>query len=193
VIASITRGRASRRISDDQHVAATSGDLLGAKFHTGGFRYKQVGLTCVGGSSSGCARVQLTSGGASTSSAADGVVVRWRMQAPAAGVYHIVILEPTGGGSYKYARVSDAVTIGTDEALRTFPARLSIEAGGYVGFVPPPAASPTTSEPNPVGATFTTIDDSAVGSSTTSCPASPARSSTARTSSPTPTTTTIAT
>jgi hypothetical protein len=126
-------------------------------------RYKQVGFVC----SYACARVQLTSGGVPTSPTADGVVVRWRVQAPKPGDYHIVILAPAGGGNYTYTRVSDTVTIGTDEALWTFPTRLSIKAGGYVALVPPAFAIETSFETTPVGATLTTVGDSPVGSSTT--------------------------
>jgi hypothetical protein len=155
-------------LGDGTHTnTACSGALFGSNLQG---RYKTTGLTCIGGGSSACARVQLTSGGASTSPAADGVVVRWRMQAPQAGTYRVVILEPTGGGNFTYARKSDAVTIGADEALSTFPARLPIKAGGYVGFVPPPAASATTSEPIPAGSTFSTVGDAPLGSPTTIVP-----------------------
>jgi len=148
-------------LSDAAHAtSACSGTLTGSDLQG---PYKQVGFAC----GYACARVQLTSGGVSTSPAADGVVVRWRLQAPKDGSYHLAILEPAGDGSYTFARVSDAVTIGADEALWTFPARLPIKAGGYVAFVPPPFASQTTFLTTPAGATYTNVNDAPVGSSTT--------------------------
>ncbi len=138
---------------------ACSGTLSGSDLQG---PYRQVGFSC----GYACARVQLTSGGVSTSPVADGVVVRWRLQAPKAGVYHLAILEPAAGGGSTFARVSDTVTIGADEGLWTFPARLPIGAGGYVALVPPPFAIQTTFQATPAGATYTTVNDAAVGAST---------------------------
>ncbi|MDX6688788.1 MAG: hypothetical protein QOG15_245 [Solirubrobacteraceae bacterium] len=148
-------------LGDAAHAAtACSGTLFAGNLQGA---YKQVGFVC----GFACARIQLTSGGASTSPAADGVVVRWRMQAPKPGDYHVLILEPAGGGNYTYARVSDTVTIGADEALSTFPTRLSIKAGGYVALVPPAFAIETSFQTTPAGSTLTTVGDGPVGSSTT--------------------------
>ena len=148
-------------LGDPAHATtACSGTLAGSDLQG---PYKRVGFTC----GYACARVQLTSGGVSTSPAADGVVVRWRMQAPKAGVYHLAILEPAPGGGYTFARVSETVTIGDDEALWTVPTRLPIKAGGYVAFVPPPFAIQTTFQTTPAGATYTNVNDAPVGSSTT--------------------------
>jgi len=148
-------------LGDTAHATgACSGALFGSNLQGA---YKQVGFSC----GYACARVQLTSSGVSTSPAVDGVVVRWRLQAPTAGTYHIVILEPAAGGGFTFARVSDTVTIPADEALWTFPARLSIKAGGYVAFVPPPFAIEASFMTTPAGATYTNVaGDAAVGSST---------------------------
>lgn len=151
-------------LGDAAHATtACSGALPGSDLQGA---YKRLGFSC----GYNCARVQLTSGGVSTSPAPDGVVVRWRLQAPVAGDYHVTILEPAPSGGFAFARVSDTVTIPADEALWTFPARLPIRAGGYVAFVPPPFAIRTTFQTMPAGATYANVNDAPVGSSTTISP-----------------------
>lgn len=148
-------------LGDAAHATtACSGALFGSNLQG---PYKRVGFSC----GYACARVQLTSGGSSTSPAADGVVVRWRLQAPTAGEYHIAILEPASGGGYTFARTSATVTIPADEALWTFPTRLPIKAGGYVAFVPPPFAIQATFLTTPAGATYANANDAPVGSPAT--------------------------
>src|SRR4051812_27043044 len=148
-------------LGDAAHsTTACTGSLFGGSLQG---EYRRVGFDCT----FACARVQLTSGGASTSPASDGVVVRWRLQAPNAGVYHIAILEPTGGGAYKFARKSDTVTITADEALWRFPTRLPIPAGGYVALVPPTFTVQTSLVTSPAGSTYTTVNDTPTGASTT--------------------------
>jgi len=116
-----------------------------------------------------CPRVQTqTSGGASTAAASDGVVVRWRMQAPAPGSYLIRILAPAAGGKFTISRSSDPVTVGADEALWTVPSRLSIPAGGYVALVPPSTAGQRWAAPAPSGAAWTSFSDATSGTVTLS-------------------------
>ncbi len=151
-------------LGDPVHATtACSGALFGSNLQG---PYQLSGFSC----GYACARVQLTTGGVSTSPAADGVVVRWRMQAPAGGAYHILILEPATGGGYTYARTSATITVGADEALLTFPTRLPIKAGGYVALVPPPMATQTRFATTPAGMTYSNVNDGPVGSSSTTGP-----------------------
>ncbi len=137
---------------------ACSGTLFGSDLQ--GY-YVRSGFSCT----YACARVQrTTAGGTPTATTADGVVVRWRLQAPPAGSYRVRVIAPTAGGGFVFAGSSVPVMIDTDEALRTFPTRLQIPAGGFVALVPPtftnqiaPAQTP------PTGATFDQINDGAAG------------------------------
>lgn len=118
-----------------------------------------------------CPRVQTrTAGGASTAAAVDGVVVRWRIQAPAAGNYLVRILSPAAGGKYAVTASSAPVTIGSDEALWTIPGRLPIPAGGYVALVPPSTAQQRWAVSPPSGATWTSFSDVSSGTVTLSTP-----------------------
>jgi hypothetical protein len=114
---------------------ACSGTLFGSRLQgppTGG-----------GNCGYNCLRVQKTVRGASTAAAVDGVVVRWRLQAATAGSYRVRVVAPAGGATYTVLRSSAAETVTADpsplkQAISTFPTRLPIPAGGYVGLVPPP-------------------------------------------------------
>jgi hypothetical protein len=110
-----------------------------------------------------CPRVQTTTaGGVSTSPSADGVVVRWRLQAPSPGTYLVRVISPADGG-YTVTASSDPVTIGADEALWTFSTRLPIPAGGYVAMLPPSTASQRWLQSAPAGATWTSFNDAPSG------------------------------
>lgn len=112
-----------------------------------------------------CARVQTaTAGGVSTASATDGVVVRWRLQAPRPGTYLVRVISPAAGGGYTVTASSDPVTIGSDEALWTFSTRLPIPAGGYVAMLPPATASQQWLASPPAGAKWASFNDAPSGS-----------------------------
>src|SRR4051794_35921890 len=123
------------------------------------------GYVC-GSGTYACSRVQTAVGGVSTAAPVDGVVVRWRLQAPRAGTYRARVLEPDGSGSYVVARSSDPVTIGSDTALWTFTTQLPIKAGGYVAMAAPQTAPQTTQVTPPAGSAFKTIGDLADGETT---------------------------
>ena len=111
-----------------------------------------------------CPRVQTTTaGGVSTAAPADGVVVRWRLQAPFPGAYLVRVISPAAGGGYTVTASSDPVTIGSDEALWTFSTRLPIPAGGYVAMLPPPFASQRWLQSTPAGAKWTSFADATSG------------------------------
>ncbi len=135
---------------------ACSGALFGSDLQG---PYQRVGYTC-SGIGYACVRVQLTTAaGTSTAARTDGVVVRWRLQGPGAGDYRIRILDPATGGGYTFARSSDPVTVGADEALQTFAARLPIAAGGYVALTPPFSVPEATLITPPAGSRFTTLSE----------------------------------
>jgi hypothetical protein len=111
-----------------------------------------------------CPRVQTTTaGGASTAAPFDGVVVRWRLQAPQPGMYLIRVLSPAPGGGYTVTGSSDPVLIGSDEQLWTFTTRLPIASGGYIAMLPPPTASEQWQYTPPAGATWSSFDDAPSG------------------------------
>ena len=169
--------------------SACSGTLLGSDMQG---PYQRLG-SCAGGGGP-CLRLQLTTaGGASTAAPVDGVVVRWRIQAPVAGDYQLRIVNPAAGGGYTFAVSSGLQTVGADEALQTFPARLPIAAGGYVALAPPLFGAQPRLITAPAGATYTSLGVFPDGSPATISGAFPASSSTTPTSSPTPTTTPTAT
>jgi hypothetical protein len=140
---------------------ACSGALFGSNLQG---PYLNSGYSCGGPP---CGRVQTSVGGVSTAAPADGVVVRWRLQAPRAGTYRVRVLEPDGSGSYVLARSSDPVTIGSDAALWTFTSQLPIKAGGYVAMAAPGTVAQTTLVSPSAGSTFRTIGDLAEGATTT--------------------------
>jgi hypothetical protein len=111
-----------------------------------------------------CARVQTTTaGGVSTSPTTDGVVVRWRLQAPKPGTYLVRVISPALGGGYTVTASSAPVTIGSDEALWTFSTRLPIPAGGYVAMLPPATASQEWLASPPAGAKWASFNDAPSG------------------------------
>lgn len=113
-----------------------------------------------------CLRVQKTVGGVSTAAPVDGVVVRWRVLDAPAGDYRIRVLGPAGGTKYTILRSSDAGVVGSDgrSGLTTFPSRLPIPAGGYVGLAPPPFAGPQEIFTAP-SSTWMQVDDEGEGTS----------------------------
>jgi hypothetical protein len=151
-------------LGDAAHAtSACSGVLFGSDLQG---RYQTVGLNCT----FACLHLQLTAGGASTSPAADGVVVRWRLQDPPAGTYRVRVLEHVSGNSYALTGSSDTVTIPADEALWTFPTRLAIRAGGYVALEPPLFTTQTSLVSPPAGSSFTILNDSSPASVGSSIP-----------------------
>jgi len=89
-----------------------------------------------------CLRVQTQLNGSSTAAPFDGVVVRWRVLNGKTGNYAVKVLSPNGGGSYTVLRssASESVTAPASPAfsqISSFPTRLPIPAGDYVGLVVP--------------------------------------------------------
>jgi hypothetical protein len=89
-------------------------------------------------------RVQTKIDGVSTAAQSDGVVVRWRVMNGGTGAYHarVVVPDPGGtGGMYAAYRVLHSSAPGNVTAptaslfskISTFPTRLPIPAGAYVG------------------------------------------------------------
>ncbi len=102
-------------------------------------------LACGGG---GCMEVQTTIGGTSTAAPSDGVVVRWRVLNAEAGPYTLRVvsfLPGSSGGVYRTYRVlhSSATESVTAPAgplfskISSFPTRLPIPAGAYLGLGKP--------------------------------------------------------
>ena len=113
-----------------------------------------------------CLRVQKTIGGHSTAAPYDGVVVRWRMLNPSSGEFGIRVVQPNGTGTY-LSRGSDVRSvIGSGplvSQIASFPTRLPIPAGAYVGLVAPAFAS-TVGFENEAGSSYgVSNDDPAAG------------------------------
>jgi hypothetical protein len=141
--------------------AACAGSLFGSDLQGG--RELIVGCT-----SQDCLRVQTSYGGASTAVPADGVITRWRVLNASVGEYHLRVVRPVGGGYEVLASDTGNVTVARTVRfahLTSFPARLPIPAGGYVG-ISPPRTSQMFYEPPAAGSTFTQGADSAVPGTT---------------------------
>ncbi len=102
-------------------------------------------LACGGG---GCMEVQTAIGGASTAAPSDGVVVRWRVLNAESGPFTLRVvsfLPESSGGVYRTYRVlrSSATESVTAPAgplfskISSFPTRLPIPAGAYLGLGKP--------------------------------------------------------
>jgi hypothetical protein len=97
--------------------------------------------------------VQTTLGGASTAASSPGVIVRWRVLNGSSGAYRIHVLTDNPGGSggafhaYHVLSTSETgnVTAPTDSAfskISSFPTRMPIPAGAYVGLAVPGSTVP---------------------------------------------------
>lgn len=117
--------------------AACSGSLFGSNLQ--GERSTPPPI-CLGG---GCIRIQTTLGGASTAAPFDGVVVRWRILDAQSGSYRarVVVPKPPPGGAFSaftvlHSSAAESVTAPAQpliSRIESFPTRLPIPAGAYVG------------------------------------------------------------
>jgi hypothetical protein len=100
-----------------------------------------------------CLYVQTALGGASTATSSPGVIVRWRVLNGSSGAYRINVLTDNPGGSggafhaYHVLSISETgnVTAPTNPAfsqISSFPTRLPIPAGAYVGLTVPGGSVP---------------------------------------------------
>jgi len=100
-----------------------------------------------------CLYVQTALGGASTAASTPGVIVRWRVLNGSSGAYRINVLTDNPGGSggayhaYHVLSIGETgtVTAPTNPAfpkISSFPARLPIPAGAYVGLTVPGGTVP---------------------------------------------------
>jgi hypothetical protein len=119
--------------------AACSGSLFGSDLQGG---RSNPPLSC------GCMYVQTSLGGVSTAAPSAGVIVRWRVLNGSSGSYRINVLtdHPEGsGGAFRAFHVlsiseSVHVTAPLNEVISkisSFPTRLPIPVGGYVGLTVP--------------------------------------------------------
>lgn len=103
--------------------------------------------------SSSCLYVQTALGGASTATFSPGVIVRWRVLNGSSGAYRINVLTDNPGGSggafhaYHVLGFSETVTVTapTNAAfsqISSFPTRMPIPAGAYVGLTVPGGSVP---------------------------------------------------
>jgi hypothetical protein len=88
-----------------------------------------------------CIVVQRKLGGALQAAPFDGVIVRWRMRTVASTAVKLRVLRPVGSGQWTLMSSGDATTVPFDPirnfAIHTYPARVPISAGDYVGFSKP--------------------------------------------------------
>lgn len=100
-----------------------------------------------------CMYVQTSLGGVSTAEASPGVIVRWRVLDGGSGAYRIQVLTDNPGGSggafraFHVVGTSDTVNITAPvnpvfSQISSFPTRLPIPAGGYVGLTVPGSSVP---------------------------------------------------
>jgi len=100
-----------------------------------------------------CLYVQTALGGASTATSSPGVIVRWRVLNGSSGAYRINVLTDNPGGSggafhaYHVLGFSETgtVTAPTNSAfsqISSFPTRMPIPAGAYVGLTVPGGSVP---------------------------------------------------
>lgn len=100
-----------------------------------------------------CLYVQTTLGGVSTAASSPGVIVRWRVLNGSSGAYRIHVLTDNPGGSggafhaYHVLGTSETgnVTAPTNSAfskISSFPTRMPIPAGAYVGLTVPGSTVP---------------------------------------------------
>jgi hypothetical protein len=102
---------------------------------------------------SSCLYVQTALGGVATAASVPGVIVRWRMLNGSSGAYRIHVLTDNPGGSggafhaYHVLSTSESgnVTAPTNSAfseISSFPTRMPIPAGAYVGLTVPGGTVP---------------------------------------------------
>lgn len=100
-----------------------------------------------------CLYVQAALGGASTAASTPGVIVRWRVLNGSSGAYRINVLtdNPEGSGgayhAYHVLSIGETVTVTAPTTpafpkISSFPARLPIPAGAYVGLTVPGGTIP---------------------------------------------------
>jgi hypothetical protein len=143
--------------------AACAGSLFGSNLQGG--RELIVGCT-----SQDCLRVQTSYGGASTAVPAAGVITRWRVLNASVGEYHLRVVRPVAGGYEVLGSATGNVTVARTVRfahISSFPTRLPIPAGGYVGISPPRTAQ-MFYEPPAAGSAFTQGADSAAPGATVS-------------------------
>jgi hypothetical protein len=127
-------------------VSACSGSLFGSDLQGEGSAQPAACLAS-------CLYVQTSRGGTSTATTAPGVIVRWRVLNGGSGAYRISVLTDNPGGSggafhaYHVLGLSETgnVTAPTNSAfsqISSFPARLPIPAGAYVGISVPGGSVP---------------------------------------------------
>jgi hypothetical protein len=134
-------GDASQDLCPGSPVAtgACSGSLFGSDLQGG---RSNPPLSC------GCFYVQTTLDGASTATAAPGVIVRWRVLNGSSGPYRVLVLsdDPEGsGGAFRAFHVlarSEPETVAAPlnpliSKISSFPTRLPIPAGAYVAITVP--------------------------------------------------------
>ncbi len=101
-----------------------------------------------------CLYVQTAIGGVSTATSSPGVIVRWRVLNGSSGAYRIHVLTDNPGGSggafhaYHVLSTSETgnVTAPTNSAfseISSFPTRMPIPAGAYVGLTVPGSTVPS--------------------------------------------------
>ncbi len=112
-----------------------------------------------------CLRIQTAVAGTPTAAPFDGVVVRWRVLAPA-GSYRVRVLGPSGGPAYSVlgSSAAEAVASFPFGRITTFESRLPIPAGGYVALLPPPFTTQTFRDPALPGSTYVQPNDAPDGS-----------------------------
>jgi hypothetical protein len=149
--------------------AACSGSLVGTNFE---------GVAAnSGGAGSDSLYVQTALGGASASLPARGVVVRWRvLGVPTfAREFQLRVLAPNGSSGYTVARSSAAETLPKNTsaeagAIGSFPTRLPVPAGGYVGIATDPTFTTPAVVAGPPGTTMSKLADGADGTTYGSLP-----------------------
>ncbi|MBS1863745.1 MAG: hypothetical protein JSS68_18780 [Actinobacteria bacterium] len=101
-----------------------------------------------------CMYVQTSLGGASTAASSPGVIVRWRVLNGGSGAYRIHVLTDNPGGSggafraFHVLGTSDTVNVTAPinpvfSQIASFPTRLPIPVGGYVGLTVPGGSVPS--------------------------------------------------
>ncbi|MBS1891718.1 MAG: hypothetical protein JST59_10520, partial [Actinobacteria bacterium] len=101
-----------------------------------------------------CMYVQTSLGGASTATSSPGVIVRWRVLNGGSGAYRIHVLTDNPGGSggafraFHVLGTSDTVNVTAPinpvfSQIASFPTRLPIPVGGYVGLTVPGGSVPS--------------------------------------------------
>jgi hypothetical protein len=148
---------------------ACSGSLFGSNF--GGV------VANSGGAGSDSLYVQTALGGAPTALPARGVVVRWRVLGipTFAREFQLRVLAPNAGGGYTVARSSSAGTLPQSisaeaGAIGSFPTRLPVPAGGYVGIATDPTFTMPALVAGAAGTTMSKLADGADGTNYSGLP-----------------------